>query len=458
MPCCIEMIFTPRNVLFFLLLVLMAGCGKNNVEQTVTILVSGDTAGWIVPCGCTSNQSGGLPRRGTLVEQHRQQGPVIVVEVGGASSGNTLYDKLKFEAILQGETVMGIAAHNIGHAEAMMGIKELHRLQETWKTPWISANTTDAAGNPLVESTQLVELGKRKILFVGVLSQKYQTEEIQVTAPRQAVLKTLQKNAGNYDHAVVLAYVPEDELRELAENLPEVDAVVGGPTGQPVPPDYPQGFVLMVSATKQGKFVAALTLPATQENHSRIRGEIIELNERFADDPAQLENVKNFYATLKQHDLSPKDTPFVDRNDFLSMPNTMQPIAGSKACQTCHEEEYRIWKNSRHAVAWQSLVHREAQYDSDCQRCHVTGYGQPGGFETIAGLSERFNVGCESCHSGAAEHCKKDSIRPAFVQLAKERCVKCHDRENSPKFDLDVYWEKIRHDIVADDSVETDNN
>ncbi len=36
--------------------------------------------------------------------------------------------------------------------------------------------------------------------------------------------------------SIVLAYVPEDELRQFAEALPEADAVVGGPTGQPVSP------------------------------------------------------------------------------------------------------------------------------------------------------------------------------------------------------------------------------
>src|SRR5438105_2896094 len=35
----------------------------------VTLVVSGDTAGWILPCGCTSNQSGGLARRGTFIAQ-----------------------------------------------------------------------------------------------------------------------------------------------------------------------------------------------------------------------------------------------------------------------------------------------------------------------------------------------------------------------------------------------------
>src|SRR5262245_40266390 len=55
----------------------------------VTVVISGDTAGWIVPCGCTSNQSGGLPRRGTLVAECRSRGPVIVADAGGAPGGTS---------------------------------------------------------------------------------------------------------------------------------------------------------------------------------------------------------------------------------------------------------------------------------------------------------------------------------------------------------------------------------
>ena len=417
-----------------LFLLFLAGCTKTDRGGPTTIIVSGDTAGWIVPCGCTSNQSGGLPRRATLIEERRQKGPVVVVDVGGAPSGDTLYDKLKFEAILQGEAAMDVAAHNIGQAEAALGIDELRNLHEKWNTPWVSANTTDAAGNPFTEPMREIVTEGRKIMFIGVLSQKYATETIRVTPPKQAVLKALQK-AGKYDHAVVLAYVPEDELRKLTESLPEVDAVVGGPTGQPVPPDF-QGRVLTTSATKQGKFLASLVL----SQGSNIRAEIIDLDERFADDPVQLENVRKFHADLKRRDLSPKETPFVER-----YANPSERIAGTKTCYTCHEDEYRIWNSSQHANAWASLVKREAEYDPDCQRCHVTGYGRLGGFETVALSGERFNVGCESCHGGSAEHCGQTSVLTPFAKRAQDRCVRCHDKENSPDFDFDTYWTKIKH-------------
>ena len=59
--------------------------GQTKVSRSLTIIASGDTHGWIIPCGCTSNQSGGLLRRGTYVESKRQDAVVIPVDVGGAA-------------------------------------------------------------------------------------------------------------------------------------------------------------------------------------------------------------------------------------------------------------------------------------------------------------------------------------------------------------------------------------
>jgi hypothetical protein len=443
---------------FILLLLAFSACRRNASELPPTIVVSGDTAGWIVPCGCTSNQSGGLPRRGAFVEECRRQGPVIVADVGGTPRGVSTYDKLKFEAVLRGELVMGIAAHNIGRAEAELGPDYLRRVQQELKVPMISANAADAEGNPLAEPMRIVEAGGRRVMFVGVLDPKYQTEKVRIAPPRQAIWKVLQRAAGKFDQVVVLAYMPEDNLRELTENMPEVDVVVGGPTGQPVQPVNPYGYVLLTSATRQGKFMAKLTCSPTGEKNAKLRGEIVELDGRFADDSKQAENVRQFYAELKRRDLSPKDTSFVDDLPMPVSSRSAATIAGSDACKACHDEDHHSWKKSKHAEAWKSLVEKDAQYNPDCQRCHVTGYGEPGGFETVRNSPKRVGVGCESCHGISSAHCQKTSTRTQWAEQAKEQCLRCHDRENSPKFDYETYWAKIQHGKTAVPPEETITN
>src|SRR5438309_413992 len=90
------------------LALMLSGCWATPVPApmvvpAVTVIASGDTQGWLVPCGCTSNQSGGLLRRATYVDRVRQQCSVLLVDVGGAAGGTSPYDVLRFEAILRGE-------------------------------------------------------------------------------------------------------------------------------------------------------------------------------------------------------------------------------------------------------------------------------------------------------------------------------------------------------------------
>src|SRR4051794_13747019 len=97
------------------LAIALAGCAEGPAAvqpRPLELIASGDTAGWIVPCGCTSNQSGGLPRRASYVARARQQADVILVDVGGAAGGKSDYDLVKFLAIARGEQAMGSVAHN----------------------------------------------------------------------------------------------------------------------------------------------------------------------------------------------------------------------------------------------------------------------------------------------------------------------------------------------------------
>ncbi len=65
-----------------------AGCGPHGGGRPLVVVASGDTAGWIVPCGCATNQSGGLPRRAACVGRLRRQADVVLVDVGGAVQGD----------------------------------------------------------------------------------------------------------------------------------------------------------------------------------------------------------------------------------------------------------------------------------------------------------------------------------------------------------------------------------
>lgn len=431
-----------KSILAFVTLSLLAGCVPGSFvppapQGPVTIVVSGDTKGWLVPCGCTSNQSGGLLRRSTYVEELRQTSSVVLVDAGGAPGGTSPYDLMRFEAMLRGEVDMRIAAHNLGIAEAAFGAKTLRELQLKSGVPFLSANLVDAEGRLLQPAFQRVSSGGLDVAIIGVTSTKSTGEGIHVLEPKPAVLKTLREFTTKPDRIVVLAYLPEQELEDLARQLPEVTAVIGGPTGQAVAPRM-LGPTIVAAATNKGKFLVELPLNSTTPDETS--GKIVELGPAFADHDHQVANLKHFLSELAQRDFTPTETSFAPAK---SLSGENDSLAGSESCRDCHAKAYLSWQETHHAAAWQTLIEKEFQVDPYCQQCHTTGYGRPGGFVSAKQSAEMGGVGCESCHGPSRKHVEQPKTRTPWN--AADRCLACHDHENSPTFEFETYWEKIRH-------------
>jgi hypothetical protein len=422
--------------------VALCGCrpAEPASDRPLSVVISGDTAGWIVPCGCTTDQYGGLPRRASYLAALGRERETISADAGGAPHGISPYDKAKFEAIVRGERAMGVAAHNIGAAEALLGAEYLRRLVDEFGLPLVSANVRTADGRPLAEPLRIITASGRRVALVGVLSAKFATPAIRVDPPGPSILDALHEAAGRYDSVIVLAYLPEDELRGLAASLPEADAVVGGPTGQAMSPRS-VGPTLLASATNKGKFVVRLDAPARAAD--RWTGAVVAMNETLADDPGQLANLRSYYEELGRRDFTPAESG-ARAAASNSLPENYR-VAGTAECRKCHPADSAAWLHSKHATAWASLVKSGAQVDPDCQRCHTTGYGLPGGFVSVGRSPATTGVGCESCHGPSAGHAIDPKVSTLHRGRARDQCIACHDPENSPRFAYEKYWAEIRH-------------
>jgi hypothetical protein len=415
-------------------------------DRPVVVVVSGDTAGWLVPCGCTANQSGGLPRRATYLRQLGDEADVLYADAGGAAGGTSEYHRIKFEAVLRGELAMGLAAHNIGGPEASLGGDYLRRVATELNVPFVSANVRDPAGTPVAEPVRVIDRGGLKVAVTGVLSPKSAPRGFTVEDPREAVLRVAGQVKGQADRLIVLAYLPVDELRALAAALPEADAVIGGPTGQAVAPQA-AGSTTFAAATNKGKFLVRLN----GWRGRALAGEVVELTPAYADDPDQEANVRRYLGELAARDIPAADSGLAP--PLPARPPAGYRIAGTAACQSCHNKDCASWAASKHAHAWETLSNRGYHVDSYCQQCHTTGFGLPGGFESAGRAGQVHSVGCESCHGPSQAHVTNPKVRTTFA--AKDQCVSCHDRENSPTFAYDPFWLKVRHGEPATPPTET---
>lgn len=120
---------------------------------------------------------------------------------------------------------------------------------------------------------------------------------------------------------------------------------------------------------------------------------------------------------------------------------------GDRACGVCHFTEYTSHALTHHSMAWRTLEARGAHTDPECTSCHVTGAGQPGGWDGDP-TSHLVNVGCEACHGPGGPH---DGARID----ATTTCVGCHDAKHSIAFSVDKGLPLIDHylaDTLDDDA------
>ncbi|MBC7818617.1 MAG: hypothetical protein IAG10_17145 [Planctomycetaceae bacterium] len=430
-------------VLFCCLPLLSAGCHKPPPVRPLSVIVSCDTAGWIVPCGCSSKQAGGLLRRATYVQGIRGGADVLLADAGGAPGGTSPYDRAKFAAVLRGEVEMQTAAHNLGAAEAELGAKSLRSLAETTKAPFVSSNVRDEQGQEIAATHRLVTVETRRVAVLGVLSPKFARGGLRVDDPAEAVLRLIPTLKGQFDLLLVLAYLPEDELEVFVARVPEADLVVGGPTRQSIAPRR-TGPTTWAATTNKGKFLVHLEQSA---RGAAWDGKIVELNDTFADDAKQVANLKRFRDELARTDFSADQTSFSPSLP-TDLPKDVFRVAGTDACRKCHANDCQSWTGSRHGHAWKTLVEKSSHVDPYCQHCHATGYGLPGGFASLAkSFPSRVDVGCESCHGPSVAHVLKPATKTIYD--ARERCVQCHDHENSPQFAYEKFWEQIAHGEAA---------
>jgi hypothetical protein len=111
---------------------------------------------------------------------------------------------------------------------------------------------------------------------------------------------------------------------------------------------------------------------------------------------------------------------------------------GTQRCAACHFQQYRTWRESKHAHAFDILPAKYKQ-DAACLKCHTTGYGHASGFkgEETANLAQ---VSCEACHGPGSEHAQiaigfldreitaaaEEQIRGSIEMLLNNVCLDCH--------------------------------
>jgi len=465
------------------------------------IAITGQQMGYLLPCGCSEPQIGGLERRYNLFEMMRAAGwPVVPVDLGdlpqkdGPAGLPNQQALIKYRYSMMAMKKMGYAGVGLGEIEAGMGLFDVlaeHALNDP-SPRVVPGNLIDADKNfpDMTKSWWYADV-KSADLRVGVTSVVGPTTAQSIKAlvrdPKVRFAETAptldsvwkQMDKGGVSLPVLLYQGPATldpkkgatEATACAIAYPQFPIVVhlqeeDEPSFRPQVVTTRTGTKsLLIGAGRKGKFIVFVGVwktgkPATPFEYKYERVEmttdfvtpkaeekghpITELMEQYAKELKE----KNYLERYGQVRHNLQVMPEVKGLDVPGKPR----YVGSQACKGCHKKEYKIWEESGHAHAYQTLVDAKRpgnrQYDPECIVCHTVGFGYETGFVTVEKTAKLKDVGCESCHGPSSLHVanKNDPewqkrINPWRHLPAANReaaidqmCQKCHDIDN------DVHW------------------
>ena len=443
---------------------------KDWPKPKLALVLTGEQLGYIEPCGCSGleNQKGGLRRRDTFLKQlHKQGWPVIAIDNGGLIRRFGREAEIKYQKTAEGLKRMDYKAVGFGTEDLKLPTGAILSAVAETDDIFVSANVKLIDDFDSLPPYRTVQAGGMKVGITSVLGDGLQKQvsnnEVEFKPARDAlrqVVPTLKKE--KCDVYVLLAYATIEETTELAKAFPLFNIAVMA-HGADEPPHEAKKIkgtdTLLIEVAHKGMY--AITL-GFYDDKRLPRYQRVPLDHRFADSAEMDKLMVDYQEELKELGWAGLG--------LRAAPHPGGKFLGSKSCADCHPTEFGIWKETPHAHATETLTHAKPprQFDPECISCHSTGWNPQeffpykSGYQSLKETPLLMGSGCENCHGPGAEHVAAENgsdkalqrkLRELIGRTAtggtkeahRDSCMRCHDLDNSLKFDFDTYWEKVKH-------------
>lgn len=418
-------------------------------DGRVTLFVSGDTRGYLEPCGCRRDQAGGLPARMTVVKQDDAPNRLLV-DVGNLTSGGRSYEILKLHYLLQGMERMGYDAVNLGAREAGLDREALAKALGESRLTFISCNLLDqATGNPVAQPAVVKQVAGIRVGITGVTEcvEEQVGPGLRVRPAAEALSDTLPDLKRRADFVIVLAYARPDTLRAISDRFHEIDCLLGGDVSQSSEIAERLNRAIAFNVTDKGKVLGKLSLKRRDGTLDLVTAQALKIKDTIAPAPEMTPLIAEFKESLRQRNVEMASEEGLD--PIARSQTTADLYVGEQACASCHLAAHKTNLASAHMRAYATLVAKKSEFDPDCLRCHTVGYGARDGFLNLQRTAKLAGIQCESCHGRGGDHVKATDAGlrrvSTFRPVTPNTCVKCHDKENSENFRYASYWPKIAH-------------
>jgi hypothetical protein len=390
--------------------------------DSLLLLYTNDTDGFLQSCGCTGGQVGGLAKRATVIKQLRAAaaGPVLLLD-----GGNLAPDLSRAEAVVQALRLLHCQAVGLGEREVRLG-QDFLDLAGQHDLP-LTAFPVPPEGSSRVQPFLLLPAGPRT---VAVLS-------LGPTLPAEglpALAATLRQVRTQARWTVVLSQLDgaeEARLLEAPDLAGLVDLVIGLRGSPHRELQHRRGVVLVPAAHKGEVGVVEAAWDGAAAPRVSHRLEVV--SDRLAPDPAIHAAVSAYYAREKRRLQEASKASGAAR----------APYEASARCAECHPAETAVWAKSKHHQAVRTLQEKD-RLVGECLRCHSEAFRRTQRFSPQQPLAFD-GVHCAACHSDGSLHAALRTKESIARRVEEKTCRGCHDPENDPQFDYKIRLEEIRH-------------
>jgi hypothetical protein len=515
-------------------------------QPDAAIVLSGETYGFLQPCGCTRPQKGGLERRAQFIQTLKAKGwPVAGVDLGDVYPETAAVQDqalLKYKTIMNALREMGYLAVSVGKTEFKVELDRVlgeYALQKQ-QPPFVLAGNVrgpkvngaaqplqvrflpPGLSRPLVDVTEFATVGSVPLSVTGIVGLSLASEVMKEKLDPSIsfdndghngpLLKQIVANIAaspkKTELNILLFQGTVAEAKLLAGDFPQFQVILCQAEDSE-PPQYPTEVAgkapgqktLLIQLGHKGRYVGVVGAFKRPSGGVDLKYQLVPLGEEYITPGTDELAVKTnpVLGMLENYARQVRDRKYVE--EFPKVAHPSQILApdlnlsyiGSARCQGCHAAETAKWNDTHHSHAFSALekvAKRPSlrQFDGECIVCHTVGFNYKTGYESQQKTPHLMNVGCESCHGPGSGH----AADPRNVQLLKlqepwkqqptdrlpdnafmkkmadlngsqrgqvqvppqtqllinktsEMCMRCHNHENDPNFDLYTYWPKIAH-------------
>lgn len=246
-------------------------------EGEFTLIFSGETNGYLEPCGCNDNPLGGIARRATAIAKIRaKEREVLVIDNGDIVSGYGEQDAIKLDVIIGAMRRMGYDLVNLGEGDIAWGDDVLSGYTNKYGISFIRAN----AGPQIIYKN----VGNIRVLIAAVNAwngmQSLQGWFAEGRLGEYENLQTALNNSVHDEFKVLLFHGPREVAARLAELVSGFHVVIAGHNREDPAPAIERNGTLFFSYASKGKSIGIVDVEKKRKGLS-FQHRMLELDEEI---------------------------------------------------------------------------------------------------------------------------------------------------------------------------------